>query len=283
MRQAEAQKQVSGGECLSGGGFGGGIPRGSPYKAHHQSQLGATTTPSVPIKASTSHTLDVRQEEGGLARRFAATPERGRFAHVDRQPTVSYKTPSPPGLESTTGSSQDGHSSHGAVTPPDDLDTATPVVAKALRKERPYRVAPRRENSFSSEDEYCTAYAPRNEPEVQHADGWRRPNWRRPQQEDKANLKETKGKEEQVTLSRLPEILDFTFLNEFPHVDLEAVEPLQTPIVPNDTGGHPTRWPGIPDRVPAFGSLSPAELRVLRAKAIAPRSGVVPCSSTEID
>lgn len=56
---------------------------------------------------------------------------------------------------------------------------------------------------------------------------------------------------------------------------------LPTPVVPNDTEGHPSRWPGVPWRVPAFGSLSPADLREIRARAKASSAGIMPCGCTE--
>ncbi|KAK0102989.1 hypothetical protein ONS96_005602 [Cadophora gregata f. sp. sojae] len=180
--------------------------------------------------------------------------------------TGALKAPSPPVSNFTTGSSLGEQSSEGAVTPPDDLNVVALSSAKYIRN---WRIPPNpKVNQVSSDKEDRNVYADQTKSRAQIADGWRRP-----EKENKATPKELKEKEEQVNLPRLPESLDLSFAYKDQPSTGWVLVPTSTPVVPNDTRGHPTRWPGVPAKVPAFGSLRPAEVRGFRERANAQMNG----------
>lgn len=240
--------------------------------------------------------------------RFAIRPPRGRSSYAGMPPKATCKkTPSPPWLDSTEGSSQDGRSWDGIITSTDDSDSEEQPqpAANDIRKVMPWRsrtVLQRQQASHvsdSEEEEDRTTSAPRNQPIVKAAGGvWRRPGWRKLEKLDDVAPNNKKGEEEVTRLvlssfaqaslifeltnmtnsPRIPESLDLTFLDLMPApLASNPMTAPPTPVVPNDTEGHPSRWPGVPCRVPAFGSLSPADLREIRARAKASSSGIVPC------
>ena len=148
------------------------------------------------------------QEEEGSFMRFAVRPPRGRSSCAGMPPKATYKTPSPPWLDSTEESSQDGCSWDDVITSSDDSDSEElpQPVAKDVHKVMPWRsctVLQRQQAghvSDSGEEEDHNASAPRGQPIVQAAGGgWRKPGWRKPEKLDDVAPKK-KGEEEATRL-----------------------------------------------------------------------------------